>query len=468
MGRLSVPLPCICRSPVNPSIRTSVSERLPSRIVPLIQELRDILLALLPQPTADAQGPDSPIRRAGGSATAAMICETLDPALIAQEVSHRVLDVASLATFFGQILKSHCAPMRDEIVESMVKLIRTGGAENDMTMVSNGLRMCFEILELMKLDIANHQLRMLRPYLLETAADFECRTFMHLREKRPAPLAGESPESTLASIKGPPLSKTKAWVNAIQDRHQQTSVPLKMVDARPLVIDGVLQLLFKPAIDSPDTTVQAKTPVIASSSTGTPVERQRRPKSSALPLTSEVPETLSLDTYRLQLFHGDVVDLCIVHLLLLLYRQLCSMNKRTPSAEDVEIIRRQIWVIMSEINTSAAATPASAARRTTPPMAQSIRKLESETWREGMKDVLLQISRYSATPEGTSGPQSTTVPDAATLSMLNNWMDTNFRRDSKLVSLLLHCIDLRSTLKRCLGFSSSSWCKAGCARHCQA
>lgn len=71
--------------------------------------------------------------------------ETLDADLIAQEVAHGVLDIASLARFMGSTLKMHCAPMRDEAVDRMVDSVVQGGD------ITRGLRMCFELLELMKL-----------------------------------------------------------------------------------------------------------------------------------------------------------------------------------------------------------------------------------------------------------------------------------------------------------------------------
>ncbi|KAK9897856.1 Tcp11-domain-containing protein [Cystobasidium minutum MCA 4210] len=431
MGRPSIPLPCICRNPAMPFVTTSVSQRLPSRILPLIQELRDILLALLPQPGSSTFGANGQLRSTGGSATAQMVRETLDPSLIAQEVSHGVLDVASLATFFGHILKAHCAPMRDEVVEIMIRTIKQGGERSDMSMVANGLRMCFEILELMKLDVANHQLRMLRPYLLETAADFEYKTFLRIREKRPQHSEDTATTAQLAEIAGPPLSKTRVWISGITERNRAAITATSSHDSTAFVVDGVLELLFNPKRDNTDPSNADKSQAVRQSGL---VERRKAPRTQALPLVSEVPETFQLDTYRLQLFHGDVVDLCIVHLLILLYRQLCSVNKRTPTLEDIEVMRRQIWVIMSEINTMAVAAPAGNGRRTTTSLPQSLRKLDSEHWREGMKDVLLQISRYSAGNDSTNGVAF--VPDVSTLNLLNSWMENSFRSDSKLFQLV--------------------------------
>lgn len=78
-----------------------------------------------------------------------MIMNTLDPEFIAQEVAHGVLDVSSLAHFMARTLKMHCAPMRDELVDEFVKQLE--GTEGESRDVARGLRLCFEVLELMKL-----------------------------------------------------------------------------------------------------------------------------------------------------------------------------------------------------------------------------------------------------------------------------------------------------------------------------
>lgn len=56
------------------------------------------------------------------------------------------MDVSGLSRFLAGTLKVHCAPMRDEMVDEMVRACEEGGEG-----VTRGLRMCFEILELMKL-----------------------------------------------------------------------------------------------------------------------------------------------------------------------------------------------------------------------------------------------------------------------------------------------------------------------------
>lgn len=442
MGRLSIPLPCICRKSKPADDRNSLSARLPSRVSALITELRDILLALLPL----ASGGD--LQRQNGSGKSAkafaanptttlaavqMINETLDSELIAQEVAHGVLDVISLANFFGQILKSHCAPMRDELVETMVESIRKGGEKNDMSLVSYGLRLCFEVLELMKLDIANHQLRMLRPYLLETAAEFECNTLPQLIESQKTEHIGQSEESEDPSMQG--AVKTKSWLTSASNRLAAASFGTVELGTHrtQTAIEGVMELLFNPDLQEHPAAL-SRLPY-GKHAAGSPeaiaaLQRSRRYKLLSLPMSAEVPETLHLDLTRLQLFHGDVVDLCIVQLLLLLFRQLCLARQPSPTLQEVEDMRRQIWVIMTEVNTGATVVSSASlvgSKRQNLPLPQSIKKLDSERWREGMKDVLLQIARQS------SG-EAAYVPDAAMLTLLDGWMETNLKQSSKLVS----------------------------------
>lgn len=110
-----------------------LAARLPSRIPPLVAELKAILLSLLPAPSQQQ-----------GAGSAEQISAVLDEELIAQEVAHGVLDVGALARFLGSTLKMHCAPMRDEAVDRMVAKVEDG-------QIAGGLKACFEMLELMKL-----------------------------------------------------------------------------------------------------------------------------------------------------------------------------------------------------------------------------------------------------------------------------------------------------------------------------
>lgn len=57
----------------------------------------------------------------------------------------------------GEVLKAHCAPMRDQAVDAMVALAEKcgpGGGGSNADAVA-AMRKCFEILELMKLVSAS-------------------------------------------------------------------------------------------------------------------------------------------------------------------------------------------------------------------------------------------------------------------------------------------------------------------------
>lgn len=77
--------------------------------------------------------------------------EHLDVPMIMQEIENGVCDFVSIAVWLAQLLKRHCAPMRDEMVNRMVEKIRKGEANLDAESISAGLHELFAVLEAMKL-----------------------------------------------------------------------------------------------------------------------------------------------------------------------------------------------------------------------------------------------------------------------------------------------------------------------------
>lgn len=71
------------------------------------------------------------------------------------------------------IIKKHCAPMRDKMVDEMENAFQQGKPVE-------GFKLLFGLLEIMKLDVANHQIRILRPILVENSIDFERKYFRKL------------------------------------------------------------------------------------------------------------------------------------------------------------------------------------------------------------------------------------------------------------------------------------------------
>ena len=99
--------------------------------------------------------------------------EALDVDLIMQQLLRATFDLAGLSQFLEKMLKAHCAPMRDTWVEKVCGRLYNGAITNDCGMVVAGFRDLFGLLEAMKLDIVNHQIRHLRPVLLDSTVSFE-------------------------------------------------------------------------------------------------------------------------------------------------------------------------------------------------------------------------------------------------------------------------------------------------------
>ncbi|KAI0137131.1 T-complex protein 11 [Xylariales sp. AK1849] len=103
--------------------------------------------------------------------------EGLNVDLIMQQFNRGMADLEKLASWLSGVLKSHCAPMRDEWVDEMYNQLTNGNRTNNMEELVQGMRSLLSVLEAMKLDVANHQIRLLRPILIEDTVHFEKRFF---------------------------------------------------------------------------------------------------------------------------------------------------------------------------------------------------------------------------------------------------------------------------------------------------
>ena len=82
-----------------------------------------------------------------------MLRSILDADLIQQEIDHGLFDPCGVFQTIGDIIRCYCAPMRDHAVDQMVKLAQScspGGTGTKSDAV-RAIRLCFEIMELMKL-----------------------------------------------------------------------------------------------------------------------------------------------------------------------------------------------------------------------------------------------------------------------------------------------------------------------------
>jgi T-complex protein 11 len=81
----------------------------------------------------------------------ASIAENLDVPFVMQQIENGVLDISRLAEWLASLMKSHCAPMRDEWADQMTQQIEEGAQISDMVLLVRGIEKLFSILEAMKL-----------------------------------------------------------------------------------------------------------------------------------------------------------------------------------------------------------------------------------------------------------------------------------------------------------------------------
>ncbi|KAL8867932.1 MAG: hypothetical protein Q9174_005337, partial [Haloplaca sp. 1 TL-2023] len=127
----------------------------PRRIPTMLISIREIVKSLVPtekHPAIDAQ---------------------FDIELKMQELAHGVCDIAALIEWLGKLLQQSCSPMRDPTVVAMVQRTQQAIREQDARELMQAMKDLFGVLECMKLDVANHQIRYLRLYLLEETTVYE-------------------------------------------------------------------------------------------------------------------------------------------------------------------------------------------------------------------------------------------------------------------------------------------------------
>lgn len=138
----------------------------------LLKAVKDIIQTLVPQ--RDRQFLD----------------EGLDVELLMQQFYRGIADLEKLASWLSRVLKSHCAPMRDDWVDSMYSQLSNGNRDANLDELVTGMRSLLSVLEAMKLDVANHQIRCLRPVLIEDTTHFEQKFFMRKMQSKKVDVSG--------------------------------------------------------------------------------------------------------------------------------------------------------------------------------------------------------------------------------------------------------------------------------------
>ncbi|KAF9013512.1 T-complex protein 11-domain-containing protein [Cyathus striatus] len=365
------------------------------------------------------------------SAQAAFLRSVFDPALIEQELEHNLFDPSGLFRTIGVTLKKHCAPMRDSAVETMVSAAQScapGGPGTKADAVK-AVRLCMEILELMKLDIANHQLQALRPFLIRTAGQFELKTLknrsggegsLHLTREWI-----HNAHNCLASRTQPlthPQYPDHLNFNNTLSRNQQIYLS---------VLKGTVDLVFNPppAISSPSSPVSPTSPLTPNS-----------------PLSfSAFPETFHLDTSRLLHFNSDATDVTAMCMFLLLYRQLVNSDTLEPGSHDrLKVSDGELMRLKREIRDIAntklgVCFSASSLNSVAADAADLKNSSEVEKWMEIKQSVVLQIAKRAkdARCQPHSVSASGDAPDERLLNIAQRWADSTMQPGSSL-SVLLH------------------------------
>lgn len=81
----------------------------------------------------------------------ASVEETFNVDLLMQQFRMGVADLVKLALWLSQLLKNHCAPMRDNWVDDMVMQLSSGDKNGDVNLLVAGMKNLLGVLEAMKL-----------------------------------------------------------------------------------------------------------------------------------------------------------------------------------------------------------------------------------------------------------------------------------------------------------------------------
>ncbi|KAF9241180.1 T-complex protein 11-domain-containing protein [Melanogaster broomeanus] len=431
---------CVCRRvPLPPQIILTPSTsprvltlRMPSRIRPLLTEFLEVLLFVIQPLTSISDTYANPstfqVQIERHAAQAAHLRSVFDPDLIQQELQHNLFDPSGLFIVIGQTLKSHCAPMRDRAVDAMVDVAKTcapggGGSKADAV---KAVRLCLDILELMKLDIANHQLQTLCPFLIDSSGQYELKAF-------------KSRKGSCSS-----LDVTRDW---LKSSHRQLlasptlanpSFPSVSFDYGSLshtqktyvsVLKGLTDLVFNP-------------PTQASSSA--PHSSSRSSTMCPLPL---YPETTYLDSARLLVLASDAADTAAMYMFLLLYRQLVFSDAGDTSTprDQSRVSDSELLKLKKEIRDISSSHIGQCFKYGD--LAQSSGSdADVEKWRKIKQDIVLQVALRAKEAQIGSSRRSASsadnhlshmhAPDERMLKLAERWSHTHVRPNSALSTML--------------------------------
>ncbi|ODQ82038.1 hypothetical protein BABINDRAFT_16300, partial [Babjeviella inositovora NRRL Y-12698] len=260
---------------------TKVFSAQSSRLPALFTTLREILLLLLPLKDRPA------------------VNDVMDTELLIQQLNRGTFDFVSLAHWLAGVFKSHCAPMRDSWVDDMTAKFVEADSEKTVGKLVEGLRTIFAILEAMKLDVANHQIRVLRPVLVETAVEFERDYFSQMISRCKLDITDSLNWYRRSYVK---REKKNGKINKNSTR-----------DLRNLCVAAILDLL------------------------------------SCRYMVSEFPSSLTFDHARLVLLRADIRQSVCLQLCTALYRQLLGNYPQSAAYRVQAVLKASLDELRLEI-----------------------------------------------------------------------------------------------------------------------
>ena len=244
----------------------------------------------------------------------------------------------------------------------------------------------------------------------------------------------------------------------------QSSMPGPRVDRSKLVMTALctamVDLVFKPPVPASASMV----PTLANLVINDTVCSSPSRSSSC---DSGYPETLYLDHARLHSYVNDASDLLGLYMLVMLFRQLTTVNAsgvKPAPLEDWEIdrVKREVW----EVGPSRLGMCFDVCLGV--PNGVNPADVEAK-WKKGMNDVVLQVGMRAEEAREKTGKSRTTSPvteskptrppNPETLTLVDNWMRSNYKKGSPLQVLMkerLRNAVLDVVKENVLGTASSS------------
>ena len=250
-----------------------------SPIIVMFQCLKSILISLIP------------------AKDIIQIEEIMDISLITQQLNSKCFNFINFSNWICSIFKLHCAPMRDPWVDELNNLFHKScnNEKIEINLLIEGFKTLFLILEAMKLDVANHQIRILRPLLCSSAVSFEKEYFKN-------------------AIKRNKINFTNS---IIWYKRNLNNLKSKNYNSREILNYSILNLL------------------------------------SCSNMTRQFPNSLNFDNTRLLLLRADIRHIICTKLCLILYKTLIFQNNLDKSLlnnENILNLKSEILNIIIDDN----------------------------------------------------------------------------------------------------------------------